>query len=112
MNNLYGGLEDSGPEYRYMVVVRLTTSAYSTERGIFLKRGLTYLKRKTTGPNHIEDEVSDIGADELFQRIINLNDCIDGVYYFEMCNKKIDWEGGYLDDWEYRLVPFKEEGND
>ena len=35
----------------------------------------------------------------------------DGVYYFAMCNQRMDWEGGYVDDWEWKLEPYEERGD-
>ena len=87
------------------VVVRLKTSCWSDKRGIHTKRSLTYLKRKCKGYNILEEDASNIGADEVFPRIVNLDECEDGVYYVITTNVQTDWESGDVEDYDYRLVP-------
>ena len=47
-----------------------------------------------------------MGVDE---SIINLYECDDGIYEVIMCNLSHDWETGYLDDWDLKLIPYKKE---
>lgn len=43
--------------------------------------------------------------------ITNLDKCKDGIYKIQICNPRTDWETGYIDEYDYKLVPFKEEDN-
>lgn len=47
-----------------------------------------------------------ISADELLAQIVNLNQCSDGLYSVETTNIRIDWETGYADDWDLKLMAF------
>ena len=50
---------------------------------------------------------------ELFLgRITNLDVVGDGLYYLDVINEYRDWESGYVEDWEYKLVPYTEETNE
>ncbi len=88
------------------VIVRLSTSWWNNNRGLFMKRSLTYLKRKSSGYNIFDEDSVEIGASEVFPRITNLNDCEDGVYKVNICNVSIDYETGAVDDYDYILVPW------
>lgn len=46
-----------------------------------------------------------ISPEEVTDRIVNLQQCKDGVYEITMCNVAKDWETGYVDSWDYRLSP-------
>lgn len=98
----------SAKEDEPLVVVRLRTSAWSDDRGLHVRRSLTYLKRKCQGFNFFEEDISNIGADEAVTGIINLDECKDGVYQIVICNEHRDWETGYVEDYEYKLIPYKE----
>lgn len=87
------------------VVVRLKTSAWSDGKGIHIKRSLTYLRRQCAGFNGLEEDAMMAGAEQAIKNIINLSDCNDGVYEVVMCNVSKDFETGYADDWDYKLVP-------
>jgi len=49
-----------------------------------------------------------IGADEVWPRILNLQECKDGLYEVKLCNEKRDWETGCIEDYDYRLVSLKD----
>lgn len=89
-------------------VVRLTTNMYHTERGVFMQKSLQYLKRKSEGYCWIKEDCDMIGAGDVIPRIRNLNDCKDGVYEIVTINMSKDFETGYVEDWDYKLVPFEE----
>ena len=50
------------------------------------------------------EDISCIGAEEVLPRIINLDECKDGVYEVTACNISHDFETGYADDWDYKLI--------
>lgn len=45
----------------------------------------------------------------VFDRIINLNDCEDGLYIVKCVNKSHDWEAGHVDDYDYKLIEVNDE---
>ena len=97
--------EEANPK----LVVRLKTSYWHDERGLYSSKKLIVLKRLTNGFNFLEEDCHMVGADEVFPRITNLHDVVDGVYEVTTCNITKDWETGYVEDYEYELVPYKEE---
>lgn len=38
--------------------------------------------------------------------IINLDECGDGLYEVVVCNETHDWESGYVDGYDLKLIPF------
>jgi len=87
-------------------VVRVTTSSWMDDRGLHTKRSLNILKRYSFGHNLLKEECSISGAEDAVRNITNLHDIPDGVYHVVPDNFSRDWETGYIDDWELRLVPF------
>jgi hypothetical protein len=101
-------LVDLNVEAKPRSVVRVKTSSWSDKKGFYQKKSITYLKRKSKYHNWIEDEISNIGALQVFDGITNINEVDDGVYEVLTCNESWDWETGMLDSWEYKLVEFEE----
>lgn len=97
------------PKEKITIVVRLTTSSWHDKNGLHQKKSLTYLKRKCAGFNFIDEDCNMVNAGEVFDRIINLDECEDGIYQIITCNESKDWKTGYIDDWDYKLVEYKEE---
>lgn len=95
-----------------LCVVKVITNVYSNHQGVHIKKSLIFLRRKCKGFNVLEEECSGIGADEVVPRIINLDECNDGIYEIITCNESHDWETGYIDDYDFKLIPFKEENHD
>lgn len=91
-------------------VVRLTTSVWHDGKGIYVKKSLVFLKRvhRREGiSDYITEDCSCGGADQVVERITNLNTVEDGVYRVNAINETSDWETGNVEDWDYELVPFK-----
>lgn len=88
-------------------VVRVRTSSWCDRQGVHVKKDITFLKRMSKGFNLLREEIANIGTD-VVEHIINLDQCIDGVYEVVTCNEHRDWETGYVDDYDLRLVPYKE----
>lgn len=92
-----------------MCVVRVATSKWDDARGdLHFEKKISILKRKCTGFNILREDISQIGADGVLDRIENIDECQDGLYQVITCNETRDWEGGYIDDYDYRLIPYKE----
>ena len=88
-------------------VVRLDTSAYMDERGVItLKKTIRPLKRKSSGYQLLQEDVHNLDALEVTDHIVNLYDVKDGVYEVITCNASRDWETGYVEDYDYQLVPY------
>lgn len=91
-------------------VVRVTHSHWQDGRG-----GLNFtvkvktLQRKSCGHNLLEEDVSFDCAQNTLERIENLTEVPPGIYEVKVVNQSRDWETGYIDDWDYKLVPYKEE---
>ena len=52
-----------------------------------------------------EEDISGAGPDLAYKQITNLDKCEDGVYELAVTNISRDWETGYVDDYDYELVP-------
>lgn len=90
-------------------VVRLVTTWWYNNRGIHQKKSLNYLRRKSSGWNIIEEDCSNGGVDFVFNHIVNLDSCDDGIYEVIACNFSTDWETGYVDYYDYKLIPYEED---
>lgn len=90
------------------IVVRLRTEYYTTERGVFRKTCLLYLKSKSTLHNFFAEDAEQSGPEYVIPKITNLADCPDGVYEIVWINIFRDWETGHVEDWDYKLVPYTE----
>ncbi len=86
-------------------VVRLTRSYWHNNSMLCQKIELRYLKRKCINFNILAEDASNIGAEEVMPRIINLDECEDGIYEVVPCNESTDFETGYIDDYDYKLIP-------
>ncbi len=89
------------------VVIRLRTTHWSSKRGIHSRKDLELLKRKSFGFNVVAEDVSMVGVKEVIPRIINLDSCEDGIYEVITCNGSKDWETGYVDDYDYKLIKYE-----
>ena len=88
-------------------VIRLKTTYWSDAKALHVKKSLTYLKRQCKNYNILKEDVSMEGADTVIERITNLTEVKDGVYEVITCNISRDWEGGYIDDYDFKLVPIE-----
>lgn len=84
--------------------VRVRTTIWADKRGLYTKKSLTFLRRQCERFNVLEEDVGAIGAEEVLLRILNLGEVEDGIYEVVVCDEKRDWEGGYVDDYDYKLV--------
>lgn len=88
------------------VVVRLTTSTWHDLNGVHIRKSLKYLRRKSQGENFVHEDCTCVGALDVVTRIINLDECKDGVYEIVTCNEHGSWETPHIiEDYDYKLVP-------
>ena len=68
------------------------------------EKSLTFLRRQCRRIQHPAEDADAIGAEEVLPRIVNLGEVEDGIYEVVVCNESRDYETGYVDDYNYRLV--------
>lgn len=90
------------------VVVRVRTEYYPTKHGVATKKVVNYLQRKSVGHNFFQEDVEQCGAEEAIPLITNLYEVKDGVYELVMWNMSRDWETGYTECLDYKLIPYEE----
>lgn len=101
------GLLDALPKQckqKNRCVVRVSTTAWANTKGVHIKKTLTFLRRQCEGFNILEEDVSAIGTKEVLLRILNLDECKDGIYEVVACNESHDYDTGHVDDYDYMLV--------
>ena len=98
------GVEPSEPKSLNQCIVRLETSVWSDSTGLHCKKDITFLKRRCKGFNVLAEDISMIDALEVYQKIINLDTCVDGVYLVTTCNESMDWESGCVEEYDYSLM--------
>lgn len=86
------------------VVVRIRTSYYSDRKGAYVRKDITYLKRKSEGFNFFEEDVKMVGAQDTISTIVNFNECDDGIYELITIKEHRDWETGIVDCYDLKLV--------
>jgi hypothetical protein len=97
-----------GPEPRSRIVVRLTTNYYCNNQKAVIKKELRFLKRKSYGDNFFIEDCGSGGDDIVIKSIENLDECEDGIYELVTCDVSYDWETGYADGWNWKLIEYKE----
>lgn len=91
-------------------VVRVTTNGYSNGECYTFKKTVRRLKRKSFGYSQLESIYGfDTEEDPLIENLLNVS---DGVYQLVMCNIYKDCETGYIEDWDWKLIPYNEENED
>ena len=85
-------------------MVRVKTTIWADKRGLHMKKSLTFLRRQCKGLNILIQDVSAIGAEGVFPNIMNFGEVEDGIYEVVVCNESHNYETGYIDDYDYRLV--------
>lgn len=103
-DDLVVGTNNKEPEN--LCIVRVTTDYWSDSKGLYSKKSIKFLKRKCKGYSILQEDCSNIGAEEVFLRIENLNDVEDGIYEVIITNEQRDWESGYIEDYDYHLTKY------
>lgn len=89
-------------------VIKLTTSVWKSGRTACIQRKITWVRRKSFGFQILENDFDAIGSAEAVEQIINLNESPDGLYTIEVVNETRDFESGYVDGYDLKLVPYVE----
>lgn len=91
-------------------VVRVKTTYWSDNRGMYSKKAVTYLKRKSGDYNPLLEDCSAMGAMDTFPLILNLDQCEDGLYsVIGSWINTTSWDGDPDGYYEYELIPYVEE---
>jgi len=107
MKTLDEVLMDQSQVERCHLIVRVRSSYWHDNKGIYSKKEIKRLSRKSIGPDFLVEEASNVGASETFPLIINLHECEDGIYEVITVNITRDYETGYADGWDFKLIPYK-----
>ena len=92
---------------RHRCVVRLRRSQWWDSRGIYHTVSLRYIKSESYGFNILHDTLQEEGADSVMPRILNLNDCKDGLYQAILCNERRDFYTGMIEEYDFTLIPYQ-----
>ena len=90
-------------------VVRVKTAMWADKKGLHIQKNITFLRRQCEGFNVLEEDMNEIGAEQVVQRVVNLDACIDGVYEVVTCNERHDYETNNIIDYDYKLVAINAE---
>ena len=102
------GLQKTKTQPEPLCVVRLRDTYWQDARGeLHYRRSLRTMRRLSTGHYWLEEDAPQIGAQEVIQRIVNLQECSPGLYILGSCNMHLDWETGLVDSYDYKLVPYE-----
>ena len=74
-----------------------------------MRTDLTFMKRLCMNFNILEEDCMNVGAKDVLPRILNLDEIEDGLYEVTTCNESHDHETGCIEDYDYRLIPFRKE---
>ena len=91
-------------EQKNRCVVHLRTTMWTDKNRMHIKRSLTFLRRQCKGFNVLKEDIDAVGVEEVLPRILNLDECEDGVYGVVTCNEIRNWETGYIEEYDYMLV--------
>lgn len=89
------------------LVVRVRTSHYAKRNGLVQTKSVTVMRRMSRGHDFLDEDVSATGAELVMDRITNLHEVEDGLYRVITINERRDWESGYVEEWDYKLVPIE-----
>lgn len=93
----------------YRVVIRVTTCYWKSVNG-FHSRKDCVIRKRLSGKAHswLDDEIDGCGVDIFMEHLIGLDTCKDGLYEIVSCNVSRDWETGYIDGCDWKLIPWIE----
>ena len=88
-----------------VTVIKVKRNYYRNKKKEFvLETKLTIQRRSSSGHQLIEEDCDNTSCQDVIDRIRNLNDMPDGLYHLITVNLSHDFESGYLDDWDYKLI--------
>ncbi len=86
--------------------VKLTVRGYTTKSGYELKKSLYFYKNPN--PEHLVDAFYEHADSVGIYSINNLHLLDSGIYEMIVTNINIDRETGWIDDYDYELIPWRD----
>lgn len=107
------GAETEEPKECKGLYFRGIVNDYMTEDRIVFKTELRLLKKKScpgcSSCDHLMESLRDCwDVAEIIQPKGGIQQ--GEVYTIKICNEHRDYESGYIDDWDYAIIPVKEAG--
>ena len=90
------------------LVVKVITSYWHDKNGLYSKKTIRFLKRKSLNYNILLEDSDNISSKEVIQKIVNLYEVDDGEYEVITVNHSYCRESGCLDDYDYKLISYKD----
>jgi hypothetical protein len=104
----FGTVADN-QEKENLCVVRVKTSVWADKKGLHTRRDVLYMNRLSSGYNILQEEMSATNdAEYVAHLLLNLNNIEDGLYAVQRTNCSHDFETGYIDSYDFKLVPFSQ----
>ena len=92
-----------------VLIVRISRNYFQTKTGEFVSEVRMRVMKKLSFMRQVfEEDFSCCGPEDVIDRIINLNEVNPGLYEMITVNQTTDRETGYVDGWDYKLIPYKE----
>jgi hypothetical protein len=88
-------------------IVSIKTEYYKRGKRFYASKVITPISSLSKGRT-LTDEVSDCGP-EVIDQITNLYEVPDGYYQVVLSNVSKDYETGYIDDYDFTLIPYQKE---
>lgn len=92
-------------------VVRVKTNTWYDKNGLHIRRDVTYMKRLSSGHNILQNELDNTDATFVKNLIVNVTDVKDGLYYVQLINCVRDFETGFIELYDFKLVPYAKSEN-
>lgn len=87
-------------------VVRMGTEAFKRGDTYFYGRTIRVIKKKTE-VDYLHEDCQNVGIQEAIENILNIHIVKDGIYQLVFCNVSKDCETGYIDDFNFKLLPYE-----
>lgn len=91
-------------------VVKIKTESFKRGDAYFKGKSLRVLKRKSKGPilDCFLEDINCTSVDWVMFKIVNFSQVPNGLYQLIIVNEYRDYETGYVEDWNYKLISFSE----
>lgn len=105
MENLLEVEKNTNAAEKCKCVIRLKTFIWHDKNGLYFKKNMTYLKRKSFGYNILHEDCYNINVTEVYEKIVNIFEVPDGIYEVITCDEILNTENNSIEDYGYKLIP-------
>lgn len=91
------------------MVVKVSRSYYKRGKTYCCSINITPMRSLSNGEFNFDDEISQSDVESTLDLIENLHDVEDGYYQVIYTNISRDFESGYIDDYNLKLIPYEKE---